>query len=107
MRIVSFANIEYYTLKQYALCHPTVLDMWQSLTKHYPIQLIFCKLLMRKFTAFVFAILAALAVAEKYAMVFGTADWWGNYSIDSVRVYLIYLLIGSLPSIHRSDSCWN
>ena len=46
---------------------------------------------MKKFTAFVLAILAALAAAAKYAMVFGTADWWGNYSIDSVGAYLIYL----------------
>ena len=49
---------------------------------------------MRKFTAFVLAILATLAVAEKYAMVFGTADDWGNYSITSVRAsYIFFLLI--------------
>ena len=56
---------------------------------------------MRKFTAIVFAILVALVVAEKYAMVFGTADDWLNYSITSVRAsYIFFLFIGSLPSIH-------
>ena len=39
---------------------------------------------MRKFTTFIMVLLAALAAAEKYAMVFGTADDWGNYSITSV-----------------------
>ena len=39
---------------------------------------------MRTFTAIALIILAALAAAEKYAMVFGTADYWGNYSITSV-----------------------
>ena len=29
------------------------------------------------------ALIAAIAAAEKYAMVFGTADGWGNYSITS------------------------
>lgn len=39
---------------------------------------------MRKFTTFIMVLLAALAAAEKYAMVFGTADSWDNYSITSV-----------------------
>lgn len=39
-----------------------------------------------KFTTFLIGMLAALVVAEKYAMVFGTADGWGNYSITSVSV---------------------
>ena len=32
----------------------------------------------------VLAIILSIALAEKYAMVFGTADDWFNYSITSV-----------------------
>ena len=39
---------------------------------------------MRTFTAYLVILLAALAAAEKYAMVFGTANGWSNYSITSV-----------------------
>ena len=39
---------------------------------------------MRKFITLVVVLFAALAAAEKYAMVFGTADSWDNYSITSV-----------------------
>ena len=39
---------------------------------------------MRKIAALVLAVIVAIAAAEKYAMVFGTADYWGNYSITSV-----------------------
>ena len=42
---------------------------------------------MRAFIAFMVILLAALAAAEKYAMVFGTADDWSNYSITSVWTF--------------------
>ena len=49
---------------------------------------------MRKIAALVLAVIVAIAAAEKYAMVFGTADYWGNYSITSVWAL-------SMPNIHR------
>lgn len=50
---------------------------------------------MIKIAASVFVLLLALAAAEKYAMVFGTANGWDNYSIASVG-YIIYFK----PRIH-------
>ena len=47
---------------------------------------------MRKVTAFVLAVLVSFAAAEKYAMVFGAADDWGNYSITSVQSLPISLI---------------
>ena len=38
-----------------------------------------------KSIATIVLLLATIAVAEKYAMVFGAADGWYNYSITSVR----------------------
>ena len=32
----------------------------------------------------ILALILSIVLAEKYAMVFGTADGWGNYSISSV-----------------------
>ena len=43
------------------------------------------KQLMKRFAVIAFALIVTLAVAEKYAMVFGTANGWDNYSIASVR----------------------
>ena len=36
-----------------------------------------------KFSYLLIALIATVAVAEKYAIVMGTADGWGNYSITS------------------------
>lgn len=35
-----------------------------------------------------FLLLVTVALADRYAMVFGTADGWGNYSITSVRIHI-------------------
>ena len=45
------------------------------------------------------ALIAAIAAAEKYAMVFGTADGWGNYSItsDPCRTYDDLIKAGVKP----------
>ena len=45
------------------------------------------------------ALIAAIAAAEKYAMVFGTADGWGNYSItsDPCRTYDDLIKAGIKP----------
>lgn len=40
---------------------------------------------MKQVAVIAFALIVTLAVAEKYAMVFGTANGWDNYSISSVR----------------------
>ena len=32
----------------------------------------------------IFALVVAVVMAEQYAMIFGTCDGWGNYSITSV-----------------------
>ena len=37
-----------------------------------------------RFVSFVVTVILSVAAAEKYAMVFGTADNWKNYSITSV-----------------------
>ena len=31
-----------------------------------------------------FGLLATVVLAEQYAMIFGTADGWGNYGVPSV-----------------------
>ena len=49
-----------------------------------------------RFSYVLLAIVAAIAMAEQYAMVFGTADGWGNYSITSVGNALIGLFVRSL-----------
>lgn len=41
----------------------------------------------------------ALTTAERYAMVFGTADGWSNYSITSVRVHDRFSLLGALSRV--------
>lgn len=38
-----------------------------------------------KYCFILFSIFAAVVMAEQYAMIFGTADLWNNYSIASVR----------------------
>ena len=50
-------------------------------------------------TFMILALVAAIAAAEKYAMVFGTKDGWGNYSIASepCRVYSDLILAGIKP----------
>ena len=42
-----------------------------------------CKLLMKN-TLLLIALIATIAAAEKYAMVFGTAQGWRNYPVYSV-----------------------
>ena len=39
-----------------------------------------------KNTLLLIALIATIAAAEKYAMIFGTKDGWGNYPIYSVWV---------------------
>lgn len=41
-----------------------------------------------RLTIAVLAIIASVVMAEKYAMVFGTADGWYNYSITSVILFI-------------------
>ena len=36
-----------------------------------------------------FGLLATVVLAEQYAMIFGTADGWSNYSITSVSIILL------------------
>ena len=47
----------------------------------------------------ILALIAAIAAAEKYAMVFGGADGWGNYSItsDPCRTYDDLIKAGIKP----------
>ena len=62
----------------------------KKISKHsFPIILDFrrsnlCERQMKVIAVIAFALLATLAAAEKYAMVFGTANGWDNYSISSV-----------------------
>lgn len=41
-------------------------------------------ILYMKFVTILIVLILSLSVAEKYAMVFGTANGWSNYSITSV-----------------------
>ena len=45
-----------------------------------------------RFSYVLLAIVAAIAMAEQYAIVFGTADGWGNYPVDGVGI-LFYVFI--------------
>jgi len=45
-----------------------------------------------KLSSILWMILASVTVAEKYAMVFGTADEWWNYSITSVFLLASFIL---------------
>lgn len=45
-----------------------------------------------RFSYVLLAIVAAIAAAEQYAMIFGTADGWGNYSITSVICFLFLVM---------------
>ena len=37
-----------------------------------------------KYSTLLVAVILSVAIAEKYAMIFGTANGWSNYSITSV-----------------------
>lgn len=52
-----------------------------------------------RFSYVLLAIVAAIAMAEQYAMVFGTADGWSNYSITSVILSVLCLYVGTLPCV--------
>ena len=52
---------------------------------------IFCKLFRMQKLFLLIATICAVGLAEQYAMVFGTADDWDNYSITSVK-HFSYLL---------------
>lgn len=41
-----------------------------------------------KFVTILIVLILSLSVGEKYAMVFGTANGWSNYSITSVFEYI-------------------
>ena len=42
-----------------------------------------------KFVSSLILLILSVALAEKYAMVFGTADNWWNYSITSVNEFVL------------------
>lgn len=55
-----------------------------------------------RFSYVLLAIVAAIAAAEQYAMIFGTADGWGNYSITSVfciSVFVMYRILAVFTPI--------
>lgn len=43
-----------------------------------------------KYSSLLVAVILSVAIAEKYAIIFGTAKGWSNYSITSVLVNLIF-----------------
>ena len=45
---------------------------------------------MKNLTTYLLILLATLVAADKYAIVFGTADGWDNYSITSV--FLLHMI---------------
>lgn len=43
-----------------------------------------------KYSTLLIAVILSVAIAEKYAIIFGTAKGWSNYSITSVHVNWIF-----------------
>ena len=46
--------------------------------------------LYMKYSTLLVAIILSVAIAEKYAIIFGTAKGWSNYSITSVNANWIF-----------------
>ena len=44
-------------------------------------------------------LLASIATAEKYGMIFGTAEGWRNYPVYSVFFANLILFIAHMPSL--------
>lgn len=47
-------------------------------------------ILYMKFVTILIVLILSLSIAEKYAMVFGTANGWSNYSITSVSESILF-----------------